>query len=235
MKQVILIMALVFGMSLSAKEQKPIVDSLNNSSVTVVSDTTATDSAEYKDTSLDNNESSNDFDMSFPFAGLDGSSKALAAGGIFLAMFVLLLIFGFPILLIGIILLIIFRSRNKEKRMRYEMAQEYLKKGKEIPQELLEKPKTEAQNLREKGIKNIFLGAGLTIFFYFFFDSMAFASIGMLIMCLGLGQMVIAKDRKDTVFFDKGPSFNNKEEKNYTENNEPTESVKEENTAEKAE
>ena len=64
---------------------------------------------------------------------------------------------------------------------------------------------------------------------------MAFPSIGMLILCLGLGQMIIAKDRKDTVFFDREPSFYNKEEKNHTENNQPTESVKEENTAEKAE
>lgn len=150
MKQALLIMALMFGMSLSAKEQKPIVDSLNNSSVTVVSDTTATDSADYTDTALDNNDSSNDLDISIPFAGLDGNTKAMAAGGIFVAIVALLLIFGFPIILIGIILLIIFRSHNKDKRMRYEMAQEYLKNGKEVPRELLEKHTPESRNLRKK-------------------------------------------------------------------------------------
>ena len=233
MKQALLIMVLMFGMSLSAKEQKPIVDSLNNSSVTVVSDTTATDTADYTDTSLDNNDSSNnDFDFSVPFSGLDGNTKAMAAGGIFVAIVALLLIFGFPIILIGIILLIIFRSHNKDKRMRYEMAQEYLKNGKEVPRELLEKHTPESRNLREKGLKNVFVGLGLTIFFYFFFDSMGFASIGLLIMCIGAGQFFIAKDRSENQSY--SIPYPPKEEQK-TETPSAQSEVKETSTTEKAE
>lgn len=93
-------------------------------------------------------------------------------------------VFGLPALLI----FIIFYFRYKNRKAKYRLAEQALASGQQLPPEFFEG--MEKQDLRSKGIKNIFLGIGLFIFLWAITENFGLGCIGLLIMFTGFGQLV---------------------------------------------
>lgn len=100
----------------------------------------------------------------------------------FLGMF---LFFITPVVLI----ILIFYFRNKNRKQRYLLMQQALAAGQPLPKEVF-KEVTLPDN-RVKGIKNMALGIGLALFLWMLTDEFSIACIGLLIFCIGAGQLVI--------------------------------------------
>ena len=93
-------------------------------------------------------------------------------------------VFGLPALLI----FIIFYFRYKNRKAKYRLAEQALANGQQLPPEFFEG--MERQDLRSRGIKNIFLGIGLFIFLWAITESFGLGCIGLLVMFTGFGQVV---------------------------------------------
>ena len=113
--------------------------------------------------------------------------------GMFFVLAVLIILFVLsPIVIIGLILWFIYKNRKNRMRLA-EMA---MKNGQPIPDELVSiKPKTEGE-VREKGVRQVFLGIGLTFLLGWAAGKIG-AGIGILVLCIGLGNLLIAKTAKD--------------------------------------
>lgn len=106
-----------------------------------------------------------------------------------------LCIFGLPLLIIWLIA----RNRRKMERERNELIKALAESGKDvsklvdeqIQENKISKPRNE--DIYNKGIKNICLGVGLGIMIYFITHTMAIVSIGILIVCIGIGQIITSK------------------------------------------
>ena len=121
--------------------------------------------------------------------GLGASGGLIAALVVFLAI----LLCMSPFLLIGFIVWLIVRNRNR----RYRLAQQAMEQGQQIPDSLLKEEPLGGEDLKRRGIRNIFLGVGLAVFFSCW-DASFFAGLGWLLFFYGLGQVVIARtSRKD--------------------------------------
>lgn len=96
----------------------------------------------------------------------------------------IIFVFGLPALLI----FIIFYFRYKNRKAKYRLAEQALAKGQQLPPEFFEG--MERQDLRSKGIKNIFLGIGLFIFLWAITENFGLGCIGLLVMFTGFGQVV---------------------------------------------
>lgn len=160
--------------------------------------------------SIDNStDSSPDVDLG-PIGKLGHLNGNLA---MMIPILAILLTFLTPLLII----LIVFLYKYKNKRAKYRVAERALESGKDIPEGLFaatEKVKTHvtytrtntgkkvknieiiSDPLREKGIKNICLGSGLFIFLWALTSSFGLGCIGLLIAFMGLGEYLIARDRK---------------------------------------
>lgn len=164
----------------------------NGGAVTVVSDTTDTAEA---DTMLDfgdeaSGTSSGVIHEEFPF-NFNDLGFSLGNDSIIIAILVLLLIFGGPLLLLILIIYFIFRTRNAK----YELAREALRQGKELPQNVVKPRTTTNETMWEKGIKNICLGVGL-FFLLWAWTNFEISMIGVLILCTGVGQIIISRTTK---------------------------------------
>lgn len=93
-------------------------------------------------------------------------------------------VFGLPALLI----FIIFYFRYKNRKAKYRLAEQALASGQQLPPEFFES--VEKQDLRSRGIKNIFLGIGLFIFLWALTTEFGLGCIGLLVMFTGFGQVV---------------------------------------------
>ncbi|MBP5712755.1 MAG: hypothetical protein J6W77_07190, partial [Prevotella sp.] len=104
-------------------------------------------------------------------------------GGAFFVIVVCFIFFVLaPVAVIGIILYFVYKNR-KEKMRLMEMA---IKNGKTIPMDVLGTPCKRGDELWNKGIKQVFLGAGLAILLGIIIDELGLA-IGALITLIGLG------------------------------------------------
>ncbi|MDO4163080.1 MAG: DUF6249 domain-containing protein [Bacteroides sp.] len=101
------------------------------------------------------------------------------------AIIAIVFIFGVP----TFIVFIIFYFRHKNRKAKYELAERALAAGQPLPAEFF-KELTVKDN-RTKGIRNIFTGLGLFIFLWACTESFGLASIGLLVMFTGFGQVVI--------------------------------------------
>lgn len=90
--------------------------------------------------------------------------------------------------LLAAVILVFMVFRHKENRNRYRLAQEYLMAGKEIPANLLKE-----NSLYARAVKNLFLGIGLVFFLGFLTETWVWASLGLLLIALGVGQMIVFK------------------------------------------
>lgn len=94
-------------------------------------------------------------------------------------------------------LLIIFAAfwfNYKTKQAKYRLASQALNCGKEVPKGLFQSDDAHTENKRilSKGIKNTFLGLGLSIVLWYLTGEEGLAAIGCLISCMGIGQVITA-------------------------------------------
>ena len=108
------------------------------------------------------------------------------------------LAFGLPMFIVFMVLWFGYKS----KKAKYKLASQALENGQAIPKELFqEQSRSEAnKDILSKGIKNAFLGIGMAIMLWCFTEDQGVTSVGILILCIGLGQIVIAiatRDKKE--------------------------------------
>lgn len=96
-----------------------------------------------------------------------------------------------PVLIIGIILYFVYKNRREKIRL-MEMAQ---KSGKGLPLNMMATPNSQADALWNKGIKQVFLGAGLSFLLMILLGKLGLA-IGALIVLIGCGNLAIAQNAK---------------------------------------
>lgn len=145
----------------------------------------------------------NDYDiqMDNPFA-LINSLTGIGTGGIIVAVLFILLciivILSPVILVVAIVYMLLKRSDRK-----YKMVEKAVENGQPIPQEVLVKAAGDNSRMWAKGVKNIFTGLGLVVFFYVIGGG-ALTGVGWLVFFCGVGQAVIARttseqgnDRRD--------------------------------------
>lgn len=96
-----------------------------------------------------------------------------------------------------VIIFIIFYYRNKNRKAKYRLAEQILASGQQLPPNFFND--LGVKDLRTRGISNAFLGLGLFIFLWALSDEFSMACIGLLILCIGLGQIVTyyTRERKD--------------------------------------
>lgn len=113
----------------------------------------------------------------------------------FAGIFAIAMVFGLPMFIVFMILWFGY----KNKKAKYKLASQALASGQAIPRELFQDQSKSEQNkdILSKGIKNAFLGIGLAIMLWCFTENTGVASIGMLILCIGLGQIVVALATRD--------------------------------------
>ncbi len=123
----------------------------------------------------------------------DSGLGGIINGGIMLSFFAIIVTFGFPL----VIIFLAFYFRYKNKKAKYRLIEQALASGQPLPENILKEEKE--HNNRADGIKNTFLGLGLFIFLWAATGEFFIGSIGLLVMCVGLGKWLTAvdKDRAD--------------------------------------
>ena len=187
MKKILMALAMMFALqATSMAAPKAPKDSVDE--VVVYSDTTTSESAYDDEWNWDEDEDV-DYNYSGSFSDFVGADEGLveALGGVLVFFLVLILIFIVaPIALIGLILFFVYKSRKDKMRL-MEMA---VKNGKPLPPHIVSPIANRDDYLWNKGIKQMFLGAGLAILLYFILGKFGIA-IGALILLIGCGNLVI--------------------------------------------
>lgn len=160
-----------------------------NAADTDVADDDDNDTAGYTYTMSSNPLNKDHFDNPFAFfVALFGAG----IGGIVLALFILLiilLVFLSPL----IVVYIIYRFLKRLYSDKVRLAEKAIASGSPMAKSASTTVMGSAdQELWSKGVKNVALGLGLIILFAFW-GAQALCGIGALIMCLGIGKMVIAR------------------------------------------
>lgn len=102
-----------------------------------------------------------------------------------IAVTAIVFVFGFPL----IIVFIVFFFRYKNRKAKYRLAEQALANGQQLPENFFKSAETE--DIRSKGIKNVFVGIGLFIFLWAITEEFGVGCIGLLVMFTGFGQLVI--------------------------------------------
>ena len=160
-----------------------------NAADTDVADDDDNDTAGYTYTMSSNPLNMDHFDNPFAFfVALFGAG----IGGIVLALFILLiilLVFLSPL----IVVYIIYRFLKRLYSDKVRLAEKAIASGSPMAKSASTTVMGSAdQELWSKGVKNVALGLGLIMLFGFW-GAQALCGIGALIMCLGIGKMVIAR------------------------------------------
>lgn len=105
----------------------------------------------------------------------------------------IIFVFGLPIALI----FIIFYYRNKNRKAKYQLAEKILASGQPLPPNFFND--LGVKDLRTRGFSNTFLGLGLFILLWALTGEFAMGCIGLLVLCIGLGQVVTyyTRERKN--------------------------------------
>ena len=195
----LLTMAVLTFIPVAAQTDSLTTDTTKVDEIEVFSDTTSTDTTSViiPPVSIDDDEDDDDFitkSQAFRFMWeKDGESVM----GMFFVLSVLFILFVLsPIVIIGLILWFIYKSRQNRMRLA-EMA---MKNGQPIPDELVNTTSATDGDVRLKGIRQVALGIGL-IFLLGWAAGKIGAGIGILVLCIGLGNLFIAKttkEKKDT-------------------------------------
>lgn len=128
-----------------------------------------------------------DYDISRS-ADIVDSVMRMGNGLIFTAVVLIVLFVLSPLGILALIFYFIYKSR-KQKLQLAEMA---IKNGQPLPDDLLARRTDTDAVLWQKGIKHVFLGAGLIVLFWFM-DMSIGIGVGFLIVFYGAGQAVIAR------------------------------------------
>ena len=175
------------------------VDSTQVDEVEVFSDTTQTDSAAVVPpvhVQVDD-----DFDMMVHELDPETISRILdyvsswLPWGVLTAVIVgLILVFLFvvlPIIILALIIYAILKHRND----RMKLAEMAIRSGKTIPKELVEPAPESNDELWNKGIRQALLGVGLAFFLGFMMGKLGIG-IGVLVMCIGIGNLLISRSSR---------------------------------------
>jgi len=118
-----------------------------------------------------------------------------ALGPMLFALIVLLILFVIaPAVIIGLILYFIFRNRRERMRLA-EMA---MKNGQPIPEEARETPRRaveEKDEVWQRGVRQSFFGVGLIVLLGMMIGKVG-VGVGLLVLCIGLGNLFIARKEK---------------------------------------
>ena len=205
MKRVVLIMVALLTMCMVTTAKQRVVyrtDSITNERLVIeVNDTMRNGKAEVDTlsitrypigTSVDSvtSRSYDDDDLS----EMEKVFAFLTSGSVILILVIsVLAIFVGPLLIIALI----FYYRHKNRKAKYELAAKMIEKGEPLPADLEESVRG-LSDMESKGIKNMCLGAALTIFIWALTDSFGLACIGLIVLANGLSQYIIARRTKET-------------------------------------
>lgn len=200
MKKILLTLAFVLPLTLAvqgAKTPAAPVDSTDE--VEVFSDTTSVDSVQVPaaDPWDDIDDEWDDWEKADAHSiiselGINGNDLLGIFGPMLTVVAVLFILFVLaPVALIGIILYFVYK--NRKERMR--LMETALKNGKQIPLDVMGTPYMRNDQLWNKGIKQMFLGAGLAFLLWIVIGKLGLA-IGALIALIGCGNLVIAHNYK---------------------------------------
>ncbi|UKK57590.1 DUF6249 domain-containing protein [Prevotella communis] len=187
---VLAIMTMAVPMEAQKKAATPKNDTVPQ--IEAYSDTTSLDSAAMDEDFWDEDEvwdrmSASDTNSLMSEIGIDDGLL-----GMLFVIIVLIIIFILaPVGLIGIILFFVYKSRKQKMRM-MEMA---MKSGKQIPVEAVGMPSQKGEDVWNKGVKQIFLGAGVGLLLWVIIGKLGMA-IGVLITLIGIGNMAIGYGAK---------------------------------------
>lgn len=190
---VLAIMTMAVPMEAQKKAATPKNDTVPQ--IEVYSDTTSADSAMFDDDFPFDDEddawekvNSSDTKQLMGELGVDGEDLV----GMLFVLIVLVIIFILaPVALIGLILFFVYKSRKQKMRI-MEMA---MKSGKQIPVEAVGMPSQKGEDVWNKGVKQIFLGAGVGLLLWVIIGKLGMA-IGVLITLIGIGNMAIGYGAK---------------------------------------
>lgn len=171
-------------------DPQELVDSARQDDLEAYSDTTATvDSTVVSQQHRIGGYSSggNSIDDILGHMGIDG----IMGMGMIFSLLVLVIVFVIaPVVILAVLFLFIYKNR-KQKIQLAEMA---MKQGQPIPDELLLDHKDSDEELRQKGIRQTFLGVGLLAFFGYTGGTFGIG-IGILVTVIGLGKLAIVKTK----------------------------------------
>ena len=110
-----------------------------------------------------------------------------------IALTAIVFVFGLPALL----LFIIFYFRYKNRKAKYQLAEKILASGQPLPPDFFNE--IGVKDLRSRGFSNLFLGLGLFIFLWAITGEFSVGCIGLLVLCIGLGQVTTyyTRERKN--------------------------------------
>lgn len=113
-----------------------------------------------------------------------GVQKDSMLGITLISIMGIIFVFGLPIAII----FIIFYYRNKNRKAKYQLAEKILASGQPLPPDFF--AEIGVKDLRTRGFSNTFLGLGLFILLWALTGEFAMGCIGLLVLCIGLGQVV---------------------------------------------
>lgn len=167
--------------------------------VEVFSDTTSIDSAAIADPWDDFDDEWDEWEQADAQAIMSGLNDGGILGGLaggFLGFVIVICVLFFlfvlaPILIIALIIYFVYKSR----RDRMRVMEAAIKSGKQIPMDAFGKVYAKNDDIWNKGIRQMFLGAGLAILLWIPLGKLGLA-IGALILLIGCGNVVISYNAK---------------------------------------
>lgn len=129
--------------------------------------------------------------------GWSGLNLGDTASETIIAVTGIIFIFGMPLLIVFMTLFFSYKNRKAN----YRLAEQALASGQPLPEEFF-KHIQKTEDIRTKGIKNVFVGIGLFIFLWAISGDFGLGCVGLLVMFTGFGQLVIHytqnPDRQDS-------------------------------------
>lgn len=124
-----------------------------------------------------------------------------------IAVTAIVFVFGLPLFIV----FTVFFFNYKNRKAKYRLAEQAMASGQQLPENFFQKAE-KMEDIRTKGIKNIFLGIGLFIFLWAM-TNFSIGCIGLLVMFTGFGQVVI--------HYSQESSGKNRNKANHYEKKEP--------------
>lgn len=180
-------------------------DNKDDNGIEAYSDTSSTaqpfDSTAYSSSNdVDDINDSNRFDPSrfsdpfswFPFLGTSGFVGILIT---VLLIGVVLLFLFMPLIIVLLIIRYLVRRHNDRVRL----AEKAMEQGQPLGESEMPLNKKSPDYLWRRGVRNVSIGAGLALFFWFL-GADPLVGIGLLVACLGLGQMFMVRYNYNSKF-----------------------------------
>ena len=203
MKRVILMMVAVLTMICTANAKERLVyqtDSITGERLVIeVYDTMRNGHAEVDTLSITRypakSSSTVHYDYDDDDRDLEQLERILSNGWgiVWITLATIFAIFVLPLLIIALI----FYYRHKNRKAKYELAAKMIEKGEPLPADLEESVRG-LSDMESRGIKNMCIGAAVTIFIWALTDSFGLACIGLIVLANGVSQYIIARRTKET-------------------------------------